>query len=121
MGTTSPNTSPLKDSLTTSLKRWGSTSEIFKDLLALAEKHGAEYSLNDYFGEKTSLLSFDETYDLWDFSDTKPKYIKQAHQANILANLIVLLADEIKEKEGLDIMSSLGVFAVDEFVIIDDD
>lgn len=108
---------PLKESLTILLKRWERNSEMLKDLSELAKKYGVEYSVNDYFGEKSSLLSFDETYDLWDLSETKPKYVKQVHQANILANIIVMLCDEIKAKEGIDILSSLGVFTIEDIII----
>jgi hypothetical protein len=104
------NKPPLRDSLEISIKIWAKDSELLADFATLAAKYGVEYSLNDYFGDKSTLLSFDETYDLLDLTDVKAKYIKQIHQANILANILVLVFDEIQEKQGINILDSIGFF-----------
>lgn len=115
-----PTNPPLKDSFTTSIKRWDKESELLSDIRALAAKYGVDYDISDYFGEKSSLLSFDESYDLWELNNAKPKYIKQVHQANILANIFVLLFEEIVSKHGINIMESLSVFNEGEEIIIGD-
>ncbi len=111
---------PLRDSLETSIKRWSRDSELLADFAALALKYGAEYNLNDYFGDKSTLLSFDETYDLLDLDNVKPKYIKQVHQANVLANILVLMFDEIQEKQGINILDSIAFFTMGDEIIIED-
>lgn len=111
---------PLRDSLEISIKRWANGSELLADIAALALKYGAEYKVNDYFGDKSTLLSFDETYDLLDLTDVKAKYIKQVHQANVLANILVLMFDEIQEKQGINILDSLAFFTMPDEIIFED-
>lgn len=111
---------PLRDSLEISLKRWANGSELLEDIAALALKYGAEYKVNDYFGNKSTLLSFDETYDLLDLENVKAKYIKQIHQANILANILVLMFDEIQEKQGINILDSIAFFTMANEIIFED-
>lgn len=110
---------PLRDSLEISIKRWASGSELLADIAALALKYGAEYKINDYFGDKSTLLSFDETYDLLELKDVKAKYIKQIHQANVLANILVLMFDEIQEKQGINILDSISFFTMADEIIIE--
>lgn len=110
---------PLRDSLEISIKRWANGSELLADIAALALKYGAEYKVNDYFGDKSTLLSFDETYDLLELKNVKAKYIKQIHQANVLANILVLMFDEIQEKQGINILDSISFFTMADEIIIE--
>ena len=104
----------LNNSLNTSLRNWSRDSELLKDIMELAKKYGVEYELNDYFENKGYLLTFNETYDLWELDNIMPKYIKQVHQANIITNILVLLFDEIFQKHSLDIMGSLSIYSNNE-------
>ena len=56
----------LNNSLNKSLRNWSRDSELLKDIMELAKKYGVEYELNDYFENKGYLLTFSESYDLWE-------------------------------------------------------